>query len=584
MHRTIATSARLTLALLILLTVQVSMTGSSAAAAGVDEFFTRADGYFPGPNVVTSAEIVPGNASEEFSGIDFNDDGDLSDGGLFYYRRSTNTVTFVAPRATPIIGSSDRTIAFMIHEYDTGLHQDFDSDGIVDGDTLVLGLVDVTTNHVWFPLLPDRIENADTGNSNRYPAYQFHEQHLLILLETMGYVLFDLDDYIFTEMDVDHADALGERIVVFGSTTLTYYDMVADETIDTGEALTVQEDRSELHLRVVGRWIKFTNYEPSLGQDLNGDGELGSVGGVYDTVTRRVRYLPIDGKLALDGRVYFSQWEWDADLNGDGDIGDNVVGYYDLATSTITAYETSVTVDLRAIDGNTILGTTSEDRWDRDLNGDGRIDQYSMILVYFTLPPIDTTKPTVTITAPTASTYLLKQRVIADYACQDEDAGSDIASCLGKGADGSRIGTNTIGAKTYWVHATDTAGNLRRKQIAYTVAYGICTTFDEERGYDARRTIPITLQLCDANGTNVSGEGVRVRVVGLTPGPLPDDARTRFRYNDADNAEPSYTYWLALSDLQVGEHTLSFMAGGDPTIHTLQFHVTRNRTTQTPNV
>ncbi|NIO45721.1 MAG: hypothetical protein GTN77_02740, partial [Planctomycetales bacterium] len=55
----------------------------------------------------------------------------------------------------------------------------------------------------------------------------------------------------------------------------------------------------------------------------------------------------------------------------------------------------------------------------------------------FSLPSADTTPPSITISAPTVTTYALNQVVLADYSCSDESGGSGLATCAGPVASGS---------------------------------------------------------------------------------------------------------------------------------------------------
>jgi hypothetical protein len=65
--------------------------------------------------------------------------------------------------------------------------------------------------------------------------------------------------------------------------------------------------------------------------------------------------------------------------------------------------------------------------------------------------------------------YLLGQVVNADYACQDEDGGSGLASCAGPVANGTPIDTGSVGAKSFTVDASDNAGNTASLTHNYSV-------------------------------------------------------------------------------------------------------------------
>lgn len=86
----------------------------------------------------------------------------------------------------------------------------------------------------------------------------------------------------------------------------------------------------------------------------------------------------------------------------------------------------------------------------------------------FTVTVVDTTKPTITLTAPVnGATYAPNQVVKAVYTCADTVG---VASCTGTVATGASIDTSTLGSKTFTVTATDTAGNAQTTTVTYTVA------------------------------------------------------------------------------------------------------------------
>jgi hypothetical protein len=86
-------------------------------------------------------------------------------------------------------------------------------------------------------------------------------------------------------------------------------------------------------------------------------------------------------------------------------------------------------------------------------------------------PPLDTTKPTITLTTPAeGATYSLNQAVNAGYSCQDEAGGSGLKNCQGTVASGSAIDTASTGTKTFTVTATDNAGNQDSVTRTYSVA------------------------------------------------------------------------------------------------------------------
>ena len=77
----------------------------------------------------------------------------------------------------------------------------------------------------------------------------------------------------------------------------------------------------------------------------------------------------------------------------------------------------------------------------------------------------DTQAPTVTIEAPTATTYPQGQAVAAGYDCND--GGSGVGACAGPVANGAPIDTASAAAKTFTVTASDRAGNKQPRSLQY---------------------------------------------------------------------------------------------------------------------
>jgi hypothetical protein len=148
-----------------------------------------------------------------------------------------------------------------------------------------------------------------------------------------------------------------------------------------------------------------------------------------------------------------------------------------------------------------------------------------------TLAP-DTTAPTITLTTPVnGATYLLNQSILADYACQDEAGGSDLASCVGTVPDGSAIDTSSVGAKAFTVNAADNAGNPNSATVSYNVVYnfsGFSSPVDNAPTLNvakAGQAIPLKWRIVDANGlpvTNLSSVSVTVASLSCSLGTTTD--------------------------------------------------------------
>lgn len=188
----------------------------------------------------------------------------------------------------------------------------------------------------------------------------------------------------------------------------------------------------------------------------------------------------------------------------------------------------------------------------------------------------DTTAPTIALTSPTSTTYILNQLVTAVYSCSD--SGSGVASCTGTVPSGNAIDTASIGTKTFTVTAQDNANNTATSSVTYTVTHGIRALYDQAKTSKAGSTIPIKLQLVDANGVNLSKTSTIITLVGInlssTGASIPikgagnSNEGNNFRYADGE-----YTFNLKTTDLAPGTYLLTFKAGSDPISHTLQFQI-----------
>ena len=120
----------------------------------------------------------------------------------------------------------------------------------------------------------------------------------------------------------------------------------------------------------------------------------------------------------------------------------------------------------------------------------------------------DTTAPSITLTAPTTTPYLLNQAVAASYACAD--GGAAVATCAGPVTSGSTIETASAGARTFTVQASDHAGNTASQSVRYAVGYAFSRFLAPVKAAPtvntgkAGKTYPVKWQLTDANGASIS--------------------------------------------------------------------------------
>jgi hypothetical protein len=182
---------------------------------------------------------------------------------------------------------------------------------------------------------------------------------------------------------------------------------------------------------------------------------------------------------------------------------------------------------------------------------------------------LDTVAPSISITSPTAGTYLLNEVAIAAYSCSDATSG--VATCAGPVASGSPFSTSTLGAHTLTVNATDVAGNASTSSVGYMVAYKICLQYDPAhppRGGNS--TIPIKLQICDANNVNLSSAGITLTTVQIS-GPVTVPFVDTFHFQPGNG---SYIISVSTKTLPPGDYNLEFtISGADTTTHFAPFAV-----------
>jgi hypothetical protein len=120
---------------------------------------------------------------------------------------------------------------------------------------------------------------------------------------------------------------------------------------------------------------------------------------------------------------------------------------------------------------------------------------------------IDKKAPSITITSPTATSYLLNQVVAANFSCSD--GGSGVATCVGTVANGANINTGSGGAKTFTVNATDNVGNTSTASVNYNVSYNFTGFFQPVDNLPtlnvvkAGSAVPVKFSLAGNFGLNI---------------------------------------------------------------------------------
>ena len=191
---------------------------------------------------------------------------------------------------------------------------------------------------------------------------------------------------------------------------------------------------------------------------------------------------------------------------------------------------------------------------------------------------VDKKPPVITVTSPAPSaSYYLRQSVAAAYSCAD--GGSGVGSCTGSLPNGGNLDTASLGSKMLTVNAADNVGNIAAPMVVpYTVSYRICPFYNQTQPILAGSTLPVKLQICDANGVNLSSSAVALTAVnvvntasGSTTAPASAGSANlgnQFRWSDG-----TYVFNLMTTGLTSGTYQLRFTVANDPIIHSVGFVV-----------
>ncbi len=116
-----------------------------------------------------------------------------------------------------------------------------------------------------------------------------------------------------------------------------------------------------------------------------------------------------------------------------------------------------------------------------------------------------------------------------------------------------------------------------------TINNGICALYDQAKANQSGSAIPIKIQLCDADGKDISSLNVTVHAVSVarvpdgTPQPVQAKGNANpgndFRFDRTLGPAGGYIYNLDTKGLTSGTYILNFSVAGDPQPHSVQFAI-----------
>jgi hypothetical protein len=116
--------------------------------------------------------------------------------------------------------------------------------------------------------------------------------------------------------------------------------------------------------------------------------------------------------------------------------------------------------------------------------------------------------------------------------------------------------------------------------LTQNVGYALCLLYDATKSVKSGAVYPIKLQLCDANGVNLSSSSFTLHATQVTsvsgfsgdpesPGNANPDNDFRFD----TTLGPGYIFNFSTKGLATGTYSLNFTVTGDPTSHSATFGV-----------
>jgi VCBS repeat-containing protein len=132
------------------------------------------------------------------------------------------------------------------------------------------------------------------------------------------------------------------------------------------------------------------------------------------------------------------------------------------------------------------------------------------------------------------------------------------------------------------VYSGDSNFNSSTGSMMQSVQYGICAQYDQTRSVRGGATFPIKIQICDANGNNLSSQFIVLHATAIiaasgVAGPVQDSGNANpdndFRNVGGSGQNAGYIFNLSTDGLTTGTYALQFTVTGDPVLHTVFFGV-----------
>ena len=194
---------------------------------------------------------------------------------------------------------------------------------------------------------------------------------------------------------------------------------------------------------------------------------------------------------------------------------------------------------------------------------------------------IDTTTPSVMITAPMQTTYILNQQITPSFTCGDGSGGDTTTTCTAM-PSASPYTASAVGPSTFTVNAVDQANNSSSASVSYLVTYkftgfqaplqnAVMTPYPSgsftpsDSGYFAEgATIPVAWQLQDAMSTIISDPTTLTSIVAYPNATCagPASGNGTILYNSSTNtswfgyANNTFTFSWNTTGIAVGCYNL----------------------------